>query len=181
MAILNFDPNSVEKRENNYELLPVGWYAAQIVESEIVTLASGNGQALKLTFEVLTQGYRNRKLWARLNIKHNNPTSETIAKQQLRELCESIGLASLPDSTMLHYKPVQIRVKIRKDDTGKYEDQNEIAGYKPLGGSPEHNQSIQQAVFSPPVGQPAVPPAAAQAPAANQGQAVAPWLKSKTA
>ena len=168
MAILDFDINSVERRESNYELLPAGWYAAQIVESEIVTLASGNGQALKLTFEVLAQGYRNRKLWARLNIKHNSPRAEGIAKQQLRELCESIGLASLPDSTMLHYKPVQIRVKIRKDDTGKYEDQNEITGYKPLGGSEDHNQSIQKAVFSQPASQPS---------AASQAPAVAPWLR----
>jgi hypothetical protein len=175
MAQLNFDPNSVEKRDNNYELLPAGWYAAQVVESDVVNLNSGNGRALKLTFEVIQQGYRNRKLWARLNIKHNNPEAERIAKQQLRELCEAANLNTLPDSNLLHYKPVQIRVKIRKDDTGRYEDQNEISGFKPLGGSPDHNAAIQQTSFPQPQ-QPAVSPQVASAPAANQA-ATPPWLK----
>ena len=135
MAQFNFDTNSVEKRESNYELLPAGWYTAQVTESEIVNLNSGNGQAIKLTFEVLSDGHRNRKVWARLNVRHTNPKAETIAQQQLRELCDSIGIVRMQDTVELHNKPVQIRVKIRKDDTGQYEDQNEIAGFKPAGGA----------------------------------------------
>ena len=135
MAQFSFDTNTVEKRENNYELLPAGWYTAQVTESEIVNLNSGNGQALKLTFEVLSDGYRNRKLWARLNVRHNNPKTEQIAQQQLRELCDSIGVVRMQDTVELHNKPVQVKVKIRKDDTGQYEDQNEITGFKPAGGA----------------------------------------------
>ena len=175
MAILNFNVNEVEKRENSYELLPAGWYTAQITESDIVPLNSGNGDALKLTFEVLTEGYRNRKLWTRMNIRHNNPQAESIAKQQLRELCESVGLASLPDSNLLHYKPVQVRVKIRKDDTGRYEDQNEIAGYKPVSQTSQLLPAAPAARQSTP---PAVPSAA---PAAPTQPPVAPWLKGKAA
>ena len=135
MAQFSFDTNTVEKRENNYELLPAGWHTAQVTESEIVNLNSGNGQALKLTFEVLSDGYRNRKLWARLNVRHNNPKTEQIAQQQLRELCDSIGVVRMQDTVELHNKPVQVKVKIRKDDTGQYEDQNEITGFKPAGGA----------------------------------------------
>ncbi len=46
MAQFDFDTGSVEKRENSYELLPAGFYTAQVTESEIVPLKSGNGQAL---------------------------------------------------------------------------------------------------------------------------------------
>ena len=169
MAQFQFDTSSVEKRESNYELLPAGWYTAQATESEIVPLKSGNGHALKLTFEVLAEAYRGRKLWVRLNVRHSNPQAEQIAQQQLRELCESIGLARFGDTSELHYKPVQVKVKIRKDDTGQYEDQNEVSGFKPAG---------QQA--RPPA---AAPQAQAQAPAPAQAASapVPPWLKRNAA
>lgn len=174
MAQFNFDTNNVEKRENNYELLPAGWYTAQVTESEIVNLNSGNGKALKLTIEVLSDGYRNRKVWARLNVQHTNPKAETIAQQQLRELCDSIGVVRMQDTVELHNKPMQIRVKIRKDDTGQYEDQNEVAGFKPAGGSPAHGQAIAAGMAQRAATPPANAPAAA-APAA--GGSTPPWAK----
>jgi hypothetical protein len=171
MAQFNFDTNSVEKRESNYELLPAGWYTAQVTESEIVKLNSGNGSALKLTIEVLQDGYRGRKVWARLNVQHSNPKAETIAQQQLRELCDSIGVVRMQDTTELHNKPMCVKVKIRKDDSGQYEDQNEVTGFKPAGGSPAHGQAMAAGMA-----QRSGPPAAA-APAAAAGASSPPWAK----
>lgn len=169
MAQFNFDTQTVEKRES-FELLPAGWYTAQVTESEIVPLKSGNGSALKLTFEVIQEGYRNRKVWARLNVKHSNPETERIAQQQLRELCDSIGVARMTDTVMLHKKPVQIKVKIRKDDSGQYEDQNEINGFKPVIGGATATAAGFPPIRTAPTA--SVPPAAA-APAA----AAPPWAK----
>ncbi len=165
MAQFQFNTDAVEKRDSNYELLPAGWYTAQATESEIVPLKSGNGHAIKLTFEVLSNGYRGRKLWVRLNVRHTNPESERIAQQQLRELCEAIGLARFNDTVELHNKPVQVKVKVRKDDTGQYEDQNEVSGFKAATGA------AQPAVGSAPPARAAAPaPAASSAP-------VPPWQK----
>lgn len=178
MAQFNFDPNSAPKRESNYELLPAGFYTAQVTESDIVPLASGQGQALKLTFEVLQDGYRNRKVWARLNIRHSgSPEAERIANEQLRELCESIGVVRMSDTTELHNKPVQIRVKVREDKTGKYEPQNDVVGYKPVG-----NASQPQAMPGGMAQRAATPAANAPvaAAAAAPGGSTPPWAK-KTA
>ena len=172
MAQFNFDTNSVEKRENNYELLPAGWYTAQVTESEIVRLNSGNGSALKLTIEVLQDGYRGRKVWARLNVQHSNPKAEQIAQQQLRELCDSIGVVRMQDTVELHNKPFSVKLKIRKDDTGNYEDQNEVTGFKPAGGSPAHGQAMAAGMA-----QRSAPPAAAAAAPAAAGGSTPPWAK----
>lgn len=174
MAQFQFDTNTVEKRESNYELLPAGFYLAQVVESEIVPLKSGQGQALKLTFEVLSDGYRNRKVWARLNVQHRgSPQAEQIAQQQLRELCDSIGIVRMQDTVELHNKPVQIKVKISKDDSGQYEDRNEITGFKPAGaGQPQVGGIPQRAAA--PANAPAASPAAA-------GGSTAPWAKKQAA
>jgi hypothetical protein len=179
MAQFNFDTNNAPKRESNYELLPAGWYTAQVTESEIVPLKSGLGQALKLTFEVLSDGHRNRKVWARLNIQHRgSPEAERIANEQLRELCESVGIVRMSDTVELHNKPVQIKVKVRKDDSGQYEDQNEVTGYKTVGGSPAHGQAIAAGMNQRAAAPAANAPVAGAAPAAAApAGSTPPWVK----
>lgn len=167
MAHFSFETGSVEKRESNYELLPAGWYTAQVTDSEIKPLKSGNGQAIKLTFDILSEAYRGRKVWAQLNVRHSNPEAERIAQQQLRELCESIGLARFSDTVELHNKPVQIKIKIREDKTGQYEPQNDVTGYKSAGGGASPMPSAAAAA------RPAAP--SANAPVA--GPATPPWQK----
>lgn len=171
MAQFSFDTNSVEKRESNYELLPAGWYTAQVVDSEVVALKSGNGRAIKLTFDVLTEGYRGRKVWSRLNVQHTNPEAERIGQQQLRELCDSVGVVRMNDTVELHNKPVQIKVKIRKDDSGQYEDQNEVNGFKPAGNGAPMAGAVPPRAAAP--ANAAVAPAAAPA----AGGSTPPWAK----
>lgn len=170
MAQFNFDTNTVEKRESNFDLLPAGWYTAQVTESDIVALKSGNGRAVKLTFEILQEGYRGRKVWSQLNVQHTNPQAEQIAQQQLRELCDSVGIVRMQDTVELHNKPVQIKVKVRKSDNPQYEDSNDITGFKAAG-----NGQPQAGAVPPRAAAPANAPAAA-APAAAGGS-TPPWAK----
>jgi hypothetical protein len=171
MAQFQFDTNTVPPRENNFEVLPAGTYNAQVIESEITALKSGNGSALKLTLEILSEGYRGRKVWARLNVKHTNPTAEQIAQQQLRELCDAIGVVRMQDTVELHNKPMQVKLKVRKDDSGQYEDQNEVVSFKALGAGagPGVAAGIPQRAAAPAAN------AAAAAPAA--GGSTPPWAK----
>lgn len=166
MANFAFDSSTVAPRETNFELLPAGNYAAQVTDSEIVDLKSGNGQAIKLTLTVLEQGYNGRKLFVRLNVRHTNPQAEQIGQQQLRELCDSIGVVRFNDTSELHNKPFIARVKVRKSDNPNYEDQNDVSGFKSISGGGAPQQM--------PAGSPA------KAPAANASAAPAgtpPWAK----
>jgi hypothetical protein len=112
-----------------------------------------------------------------LNVRHNNPTAEKIAQQQLRELCDSIGVVRMQDTVELHNRPVQVKVKIRKDESGQYEDQNEVTGFKPVGGSPAHAAAtvggMAQRAAAPAANAPVAGPATAAAPAGG----VPPWQK----
>ena len=176
MAQFQFDTSTVAPRDNDYSLLPQGDYLAQVTDSAMAPLKSSNGTGLKLTFTVLQQGYNGRKVFVNLNVQHSNPETEKISQQQLRELCEAVGVSRLQDTVELHNKPVTIRVKIRegnlkdkmRPELGKYDDQNEVTGYKPAAGGAPAAPS-----FSPRPG-PAAPAAAAPAAA---GASVPPWQK----
>lgn len=160
MANFSFDTSTVAPRENNYELLPAGKYTCLVSDSVIQPLKSGNGTALKLTITVLQEGYAGRKLFSNLNVQHTNPTAEQIAQQQLRELCDAIGISRMTDTAELHNKPFIARVKIRKSTDPQYEDQNEVAGYAPAG--------VSIAPAAPRAGVPSASPAAGSLP---------PWAK----
>ena len=80
MANLNgFDANEVEPT-TTFEPLPAGKYLAAITESEMKPTKSGSGSYLQLTFTILEGEYKNRVLWARLNLNNPNATAVKIAR-----------------------------------------------------------------------------------------------------
>ena len=187
MAQFSFDTQSAPKSDRNYDLLPAGWYPARVTESALEKTSTGKGTALKLTFEIIDGPAKNRKVWARLNVRHENETAERIGNEQLRELCESINVMRMQDTVELHNKPVRIRVKVRKAESEQYEDQNEVAGYKAIGASTAAAVPPASGGFArPPATQPPAAPApsapapatqAAAAPVQQSSAPVPPWQR----
>lgn len=128
MALFNFKTDQVAARDI-LDVLPAGWYVAQVTESAVAQNKKATGDVLSLTLDILDGQFRGRKIWARLNVKHQNEVAERIGQQQLRQLCEGVGIAGISDTTQLHMKPVMVKLKVRAAD-GDYEASNEIAGFK---------------------------------------------------
>jgi hypothetical protein len=128
MADLNgFDADTVEPT-TDFETIPAGKYEAVITESEFKPTKAGTGNYLQLTFQVIAGPYKNRFLWARLNLNNPNATAVTIAQSELSAICRAVGVTKPRDSVELHNLPLVIRVRCKtRHDTG--EIVNEIAGY----------------------------------------------------
>lgn len=113
MAELDFNQDEVPASE--YQDLPNGDYVAAITESEWKTTKDGAGQYLALTFQVLKDEAKGRKVWLNLNLKNHNETAVTIAKQQLKQICEAVGYKGLlKDSCQLHDQPLVITIGVNK-------------------------------------------------------------------
>jgi hypothetical protein len=147
-------------------VIPAGTYLAQVTESDLKMLKSGNGDGLSLTFSILDGEFKNRKVWTNLNVRHTNPEAQRIGQQQLSTLCHALGVLNMTDTAQLHNRPVKIRVKIRKDE--QYGDKNEVAGYEPASGN-----GIANAPTAPRFN-PAAP--APQAAPATGAPSKAPWM-----
>ena len=128
MANLNgFNANDVEPA-TEFEPIPAGHYLAVVVDSEMKPTKAGTGNYLQLTFQVIEGEYRNRHLWARLNLDNPNETARKIALGELSAICRAVGVLAPNDSVELHNLPLVIQVKVkRRNDTGDL--QNEIRGY----------------------------------------------------
>ena len=128
MATLNFNANEVEP-STGFDPIPAGKYQAVITDSEMKPTKSGNGQYLQLEFEVIEGEYKNRKLWARLNLENANPDAVRIARADLSAICRAINVPEPRDSVELHNLPLTITVRCKKNQED--EMTNEIKGYAP--------------------------------------------------
>lgn len=171
-----FDPNSVEPGMD-FTPVPAGDYAAQITESNVAPPKSGNGLMLNLTWEIVEGEYDKRKFWQRINYKHMSAQAQLIGQQQLKAICDAIGLQGhLTDSEMLHFQPCRVRLSI--DHKNKdYDPKNEVKSVKPLQADAP---TTKPAVVKAAVAQQATKPVTTQATKPATGQ-TRPWGNRKTA
>ena len=153
MVQLNFNANEVPPA-SPLEPIPAGKYEAMIVESSQKASKTGSGEYLELVLQVIGSGpdvppseeFNGRKLWARLNLYHPNPTTVKIAREELSAVCHSVGVMVPADSSELHNLPLVIKVALKpRADTG--EPSNEVIGFEPRPVAP--GQSTQAAQDSP--------------------------------
>lgn len=128
MADLNsFNANDVDPA-GDFEPLPAGKYVAMITDSEMKPTKANDGAYLRLTFQVLDGPFKNRCVWARLNLQNRNQTAVQIARAELSAICRAVGVMAPKDSCELHNLPLVITVRCRKNkETGELG--NEVRGY----------------------------------------------------
>lgn len=160
MASISFNATSVAPQQPQ-SILPAGMYHCMAVESDVTPTKSGTGMVARFTLQVIDGQFAGRKLFARINIQNQHPEAERIGQSQLSALCHAVGVLNVTDTAQLHNKPFRAKVKIRKDATGQYEDQNEVSGFEAVSGGPG---SPAGAFASPVPAQPAAPAAAAATP-----------------
>lgn len=123
----NFDASKVEPT-TAFDPIPAGKYLATITASEMKPNKAGTGQFLELVFTIIEGEFKNRSLWARLNLDNPNELAVKIARAELSAICRAVGVMAPGDSTELHNLPLVIRVRCKKrKDTD--EIVNEISGF----------------------------------------------------
>ena len=161
MAFLTetFDVNELPQgKAGNFEPLPAGWYTSTITQGEVKKTKAGNGEYIKLRFDITGPTHQGRVVFGNLNIKNANPKAEEIGRQQLGEIMRAIGLAKVADTDQLIGGQISIKLTIKDD--AQYGASNEIKGFNSLTGSVA----------------PSVTAAPASAPAATS-KAAPPWAK----
>ena len=164
MAFLNeeFNVNELPQGNGNFEPLPAGWYTATISQSELKATKAGNGQYIKLRYDITGPSHQGRVVFGNLNIKNANPKAEEIGRQQLGDIMRAIGLAKVTDTDQLIGGQIGIKLEVKQDE--QYGASNEVKGFKSLSGSAAPAAAVIPAK------------AAATAPAAP-AKAAPPWAK----
>lgn len=155
--------------------IPAGEYNAQIIDSDLKPTSKNDGHYLELIFQVADGEFKNRKVWANLNLDNPNPKAVEIAQRELSAICHAVGKLKIDGSQELHYRPMVIRVDFipagttEKSGYVTRRDKNEIKAYKALSGG---NQ-VDPAPAPQPQAAPSPIPASNGAPPWAQKSAVA--------
>ena len=165
----NFDATTVDPAKSA-DVLPPGKYVVQIVASEMRVTKDGMGQYLWLELDVLEGDAMGRKLFDRLNLVNNNPSTVEMAQRTLSAICHATGRMQVQDSEELHLIPMLADVRVQPPKNG-YGESNTIR-YQPL----------EQAAATPaPAPRPAAAATQPSKPATQSAQprpATAPWRRS---
>ena len=159
------------------EVMPPGKYLAHLIESEMLPTKAGDGQLLKLVFEVLEGPSVRRKIFDQLNLVNRNEQTVEIAQRTLSAICHAVGQVHVSDSEQLHFKPLIVTLKVEPAGPDKYgvhrEARNKVAGY-----SPANSSTATSTVPRPTTPAPHPGPTASQ-PATRPGAAATPpWRRN---
>jgi hypothetical protein len=122
---------------------------------------AGNGQYIKLRYDITGPSHQGRVVFGNLNIKNANPKAEEIGRQQLGDIMRAIGLAKVTDTDQLIGGQIAIKLEVKQDE--QYGASNEVKGFKSVSGSVAPAASIPHGQSNP-------------APAAS-AKAAPPWAK----
>lgn len=114
MAMIDFDATQIDT--TSHDPVQPGTYEAVITESEIRPCRSGAGRGINLTFEILSEPAKGRKVWSWINYIHPKQEAQRIGQEELARLCRAVGVGKLGDTVQLHNIPVMITVAIDKDN-----------------------------------------------------------------
>ena len=159
------------------EVLPPGKYLAHLIESEMLPTKAGDGQYLKLVFEILEGPAARRKIFDQLNLVNRNEQTVEIAQRTLSAICHAVGQVHVSDSEQLHFKPLIVTLKVEPAGPDKYgvqrEARNKVAGYSAASAGASSSPAPRPAA-APQRATPAAPP-----PGTRTGTAATPpWRRN---
>jgi len=148
---------SLPTSNRTYDVVPAGWYVAQITDAEVKQTKSGTGEYIKIRYDIQGPTSQGRVVFGNLNVKNANPAAEKIGRQQLGDIMRSVGLSAVTDTDQLLGTTMQIKIDIR--DSDQYGPSNEVKAWKALAAG--------------------MAPAPAVKPPASNAKTAPPWLAKK--
>jgi hypothetical protein len=135
-----FDPSQQEG--SNFDLLTAGVYPAQIIEASVSTPQSLDGHGIRLTWQITEGDYENRHVWQNITFQHSNTQAQEIGRRQLKDLCVACGITTgIHSLDPFKFIPCKIRVGIKKDKNGVYDDKNVVTRVWPASYEPPSSAS----------------------------------------
>ena len=160
-----FDP-STHEGTRDFEPFPPGWYLAQMIENSVEHARNRNGMYLLAVFEVLSGDHRGRKIYQNVTLQNANQQAVEIGQRLLTDIYTAVGItAPTKDIGVMLFKPVMVRVGIKRDKDGVYLDRNCITSVRPPGYQPKRGRYASAVTVAAPAHEQPAAPAAPKSPA----------------
>jgi hypothetical protein len=121
-----FDPAQYEGTEDLVPI-PPGWQSAQIVEvSRKEALNNSSSTYMLAVFEIIEGEHKGRKIFQNVTLTNRNQQAVEIGQRLLTDICNALKIGPLKNLEVLQYKPMKVRIGIKRDKDGVFPDRNQI-------------------------------------------------------
>jgi hypothetical protein len=126
--IETFNAADAPSGRTEFQPLPAGWYLSTIHSAEVRQTKAGNGQYIKVRYDLVGGEHANRVVFGNLNLKNASEKAQEIGRQQLGELMRAIGLPTIQDTDQLVGGVLEIKLSVRDDP--QWGVSNEVKGFR---------------------------------------------------
>ena len=153
----------------DYPPIPAGWIGVEIDSAEVKPNNKKTGWGLQLKTTVFGEEHNGRKVNPWINVTNPNQQCQDIGRREQCDLAAACGIPLLDDEDKLIGKRLEMKLVVVKNKQDELD--NEVKGYRPLGGAtPVKTTTPQNQQASKAAPDPAAPPAAG-------GKDPMPWEK----
>lgn len=131
--IETFNASDAPATRTEFAPLPAGWYLATIHSAEVKATKAGNGQFIKLRYDIVGGEHASRVVFGNLNTKNASEKAQEIGRQQLGELMRAIGLPTIQDTDQLVGGVLEIKLSVRDDP--QWGVSNEVKAFRAANSS----------------------------------------------
>jgi hypothetical protein len=133
MAKMNFDASAVELPDDEYTSkydipVPEGSYLAEIVDQDEKENSKKSGRLVHVKWEIAEGEHLGRWVPEWINYIHKSEVTQRIGEQQLKKLCNALGIDKVSDTDELQGKRAIITVGTDKNDDSR----NVVFNYAPV-------------------------------------------------
>lgn len=89
----DWNPDEYEAR-SGFDAIPKGRYLTIVDDIEEKPTKDKTGKYLEVTLTVMKGDFKNRKVWARLNVHNRSPEAQRIGREQYNAFCLANGVAN---------------------------------------------------------------------------------------
>ena len=118
------------EKMTSFEPVPMAWYIAEVVKSEIKKNSAKTGSYINLQWKITEGEHKGRIFWCLLNTVNPSAVAVEIAQKELASICEAMEIEELEDTEELHEIPVGVYLKI-VPGSASWPPKNEAKEYKP--------------------------------------------------
>ena len=121
-----FDPSQYE---GTADLVPIppGWQSAHIVEASRKEVPKNPSSTYMLAvFEATEGAHKGRKIFQNVTLTNQSQQAVEIGQRLLTDICNALKIGPLKNLEVLQYKPMKVRIGIKRDKDGVFPDRNQI-------------------------------------------------------
>jgi hypothetical protein len=117
MTMLDFDATTIAPNTGDFEPIPNGRYALQVIEGDVRNNDGKTGVLLKV--QIADGEYQGRTFSQYYNIKHPNETAQKIGQGEFSALCHAVAVLQPKAPSEFFGRVFLADVKVTKPSVGK--------------------------------------------------------------